>query len=49
MQPEPLYLSVFSVIAKSAPSQQAIPEQASTPFRNMPAGDSGGNQQVFVI
>jgi hypothetical protein len=25
------------------------PEQGSTLFRNMPAGDSGGSQQVFVI
>jgi hypothetical protein len=34
---------------KSDPNQHPIPLEGSTLFRNMPAGDSGGSQQVFVI
>jgi hypothetical protein len=39
----------FEEAGKSAPSQHPIPLEGSTLFRNMPAGDSGGSQQVFVI
>ena len=36
-------------LGKSVPNQHPIPVQGSTLIRNMPAGDSGGSQQVFVI
>lgn len=34
---------------ESAPSRHPIPVQVGTLIRNKPAGDSGANQQVFVI
>lgn len=34
---------------ESDPNQHPIPLEGSTLFRNMPAGDFGGSQQVFVI
>ena len=34
---------------ESAPSRHPIPVQVGTLIRNMPAGDSGANRQVFVI
>jgi hypothetical protein len=41
--------TLIIVRGKSVPNQHPIPLEASTLFRNMPAGDSGGSQQVFVI
>jgi hypothetical protein len=44
-----LYLKGVSTGGESAPSRHPIPVQVGTLIRNKPAGDSGANQQVFVI
>lgn len=42
-------IEVVIISGKSGLSQQPIPVEGSTLFRNMPACDSGGSQQVLVI
>jgi hypothetical protein len=43
------FVTLLLANGKSDPNQHPIPLEGSTLFRNMPAGDSGGSQQVFVI
>lgn len=39
----------YRVIGESAARQHLIPEEESTPFRSMPAGESGARKQVLGI